>query len=296
MVQASQSDFSSSQGRLVGHLRATVSALLLGGTLLVTNLAQTLSLLIRPLSLPFFRSFNRFCAGSWWGLGRWWAEGLYGIRLEYRGDDVPVAENAMVICNHQCMTDIVFLWSIAWRKRRIGDLKFVVKHALKYVPGIGWGMLFLDCLFLKRNWEEDQALVKSTFSKFSQQQIPLWLISFSEGTRLTAEKLELAQKFASGRGVPVPENVLVPRTKGFTAAVTGLRHYVTAVYDITIAYPDGVPSLWQLVQGRVKRGVMHVTRYPIESLPMEKEALADWLKKRFEEKDKLLPVLIASAK
>ncbi len=293
MVQLERSHFSSLGPRLLGNLKATLTTLGLGSTLLFTNACQMASLIIRPFSSKRFRNFNTFCAGSWWGLGRWWTEGLYGIRAVFRGDEIPAEENAIIICNHQCMTDIVALWSLAWRKGRLGDMKFAVKQALKYVPGIGWGMWFLDCLFLKRNWENDERMIRATFAKYARFQIPLWLISFSEGTRLTRKKWEAARQFAQKRGLPAPENVLVPRTKGFVAAVSGLRDYATAVYDITIAYPQGIPSVWQLIQGRVDLFVVHVRRFPIESLPHDKAELASWLMGRFEEKDKLIPELLS---
>lgn len=258
---------------------------------MLTNVAQMCSLIVWPFSRKAFRRWNRECANAWWDLSRWWTEDLYGITIEILGDDVPDRENAIVICNHQCMTDIVTLWSIAKPKHRLGDMKFAVKDALKYVPGLGWGMLFLDCLFLKRNWEEDERKVRATFDKFRRFQIPIWLVSFSEGTRLTKRKLEAAQKFAEAKGLPVPQNVLLPRTKGFVAAVHGLRDYATAVYDITLAYPEGVPTVWQLVQGRMSRNVLHVKRYPIESIPKEKGQVAEWLLARFREKDILISQL-----
>lgn len=37
--------------------------------------------------------------------------------------------------------------------------------------------------------------------------------SFVEGTRYTEEKLLAAQRYAASRGLPVPRNVLIPRTK-----------------------------------------------------------------------------------
>lgn len=41
----------------------------------------------------------------------------------------------------------------------------------------------------------------------------LWLALFVEGTRFTQAKLLAAQEYASSNGLPVPRNVLIPRTK-----------------------------------------------------------------------------------
>lgn len=43
--------------------------------------------------------------------------------------------------------------------------------------------------------------------------MPFWLALFVEGTRFTQEKLLAAQEFAASRGLPIPKNVLIPRTK-----------------------------------------------------------------------------------
>ena len=43
--------------------------------------------------------------------------------------------------------------------------------------------------------------------------MPFWVALFVEGTRFTQSKLIAAQEFATSRGMPVPKNVLVPRTK-----------------------------------------------------------------------------------
>lgn len=42
---------------------------------------------------------------------------------------------------------------------------------------------------------------------------PFWLALFAEGTRFTQAKLLAAQEYAALRGLPIPRNVLIPRTK-----------------------------------------------------------------------------------
>ena len=88
---------------------------------------------------------------------------IYGYQLEITGDPVPMRESAIIISNHQQMPDIVLLMTFALSKGRLGDLKFFVKYAIKFVPGIGWGMVFLDCLFVRRNWSADRASIEAAF-------------------------------------------------------------------------------------------------------------------------------------
>lgn len=45
----------------------------------------------------------------------------------------------------------------------LGDMKWMVKDIIKYVPGVGWGMLFLDCIFVKRDWTTDKESIRKTF-------------------------------------------------------------------------------------------------------------------------------------
>lgn len=45
---------------------------------------------------------------------------------------------------------------------------------------------------------------------------PFWLALFVEGTRFTQAKLLAAQEYAASTGLPIPRNVLIPRTKVHT--------------------------------------------------------------------------------
>lgn len=263
-------------------------AVILFVTLLLFNLFQVLSLLVLPVSRPLFRRINRELADTWWGWCVQAAENLRGIRLVISGDHVPPAENAIVVSNHQQMPDIVAVMIFGHMKRRLGDLKFFVKKELQWVPGMGWGMTFLGCVFVSRRWTKDRKRTQQAFAAIVKECLPVWLVTYPEGTRLTPTKLERAERFAEERGLQPPRHVLVPRTKGFAAAVDALREHVAAVYDLTIGYEEGVPTLWQLALGQLRRIHLHVRRFPIQTLPTTPDELSAWLLERFQEKDELL--------
>ena len=170
----------------------------------------------------------------------------------------------------------------------IANLKWFVKDVLKYVPGIGWGMLFLDCIFVKRNWQSDYVYIEKIFHKFKRYNIPVWVISFVEGTRMRLHKLQKSQEYATQNGRQPLNHCLLPRTKGFCATVNALREHFDAVYDITIGYHQGIPTLWQWCQGHVKQVNIHARRFPISNVPKDESKLQDWLFQRYEEKDMLL--------
>ena len=263
-------------------------AIWLISSLLVCNLVQMASLVLLPLSRGAFRKVNREAADWWWGMAVSLSRSINGARLVVTGDVLPTLENVVVVANHQEMPDITFLMLLARTKGRLGDLKWFVKDALKYVPGVGWGMVFLDCLFVKRDWTADAASIDATFSRVMRDRVPLWLINFPEGTRITPAKIASSRAYAAKQGLRPPEHVLIPRTKGFVASVQGLRGHIDAVYDITIGYERGVPNLWQYVKGNCSVAHLHLHRVPAHELPETDEQLSSWLMQRFTRKDQLL--------
>jgi 1-acyl-sn-glycerol-3-phosphate acyltransferase len=263
--------------------------LLLAITVIAYNLGQcVLWVLLRPFSPRLFIAYNHVGSGIWWGLTVKLATSINNARIEVTGDELPRKENAILVCNHQQMTDIAFLLFLAVQKGRAGDMIWFVKDSLKYVPGIGWGMWFYDNLFVKRRWARDQSPIKATFLRIIEYDIPLWIVLFAEGTRITSDKLLRAQSIATRRGKSPLKHLLNPHTRGFEATVCALRRHLDAVYDITIGYERGVPSLWQYICGSAPVAHFHVQRHAIKDLPEEAGDLAKWLRLRFEEKDSLL--------
>jgi lysophosphatidic acid acyltransferase/lysophosphatidylinositol acyltransferase len=253
--------------------------------LLFGNLLQLGSLLVLPFSRFAFRKINREIADAWWGACVVASRRALGVRVHFSGDEVPAAESVVLIANHQEMTDIPVIFFLARAMRRLGDMKWFVKKPVKWVPGVGWGMQFLDCIFVDREWARDASTIEATFARIVRARVPLWLISFSEGTRLTPRKLEVARERAREKGLPEPRHVLLPRPRGFVASVQGLRDHVDAIYDVTIGYVGGVPTLFQYMRGLARDIHVHVRRFPMQDLPRDPEALAEWLRGRFVEKD-----------
>ncbi len=274
--------------RLVGGFVGITIGLFLFFFLIALNGLQILSLVIVPFSRRAFRRFNRQAADMYWSICVWAAQVIWGTRPVMTGDSLPYQENALCMSNHQQMPDITFLMFPAKEHGRLGDMKWVLKKVIKYVPGVGWGLAFLDCVFLERNWSSDEAAMKKTFAHLRDHDVPVWLMIFPEGTRVKPEKLKRARQYARSIGQEPLDHLLWPRTKGFVACVKGTAGHVKAVYDFTIGYEEGLPTLAQYVEGFVRRAHIHVRRFPVEDLPTDDQALADWLVARFRDKDRLL--------
>jgi 1-acyl-sn-glycerol-3-phosphate acyltransferase len=267
-------------------LMAVIFLPLVAFALLLSNVLQTLSLLVYPVSRAACRYLNRLISGSWFNFLRWSLEVPIGIRFVQTGDALPWRENAFLLANHQAMADIPSLLVIARKSGRLGDLKWFVKEPLKWVPGVGWGLQFLDSLFVKRNWTADKESVMAVFSKIRREKIPFWVISFLEGTRSSPKKIAKSQSFARKQGWPELKHVMLPRSRGFEATLEGLGALNQAIYDVTIAYPGAAPDLLQLFFGPVDTIHLHVRRFT--EWPEKREERAEWVMERFREKDELL--------
>lgn len=270
---------------LPSYLKGLLAGFFLFSSVMVCNVLQMASFIFLPVSRQWVRKINREIANAWWTVCDIWGDRGCGIEIEITGDALPDDENALLIANHRSVADIPALFRLARQKHRLGDLKWYVKNIIKYVPGIGWGMVFLDCIFLTRDWSLDQASLNRTFGKFKRENISMWVVSFVEGSRLNAKKLAESQAFATSRGRKPLEHLMIPRTKGFVATVIGLRDHLDAIYDTTLMYEDGVPSLWQWARGEVGKVHIHVRRYPVGELPASDTDLEEWVLARYQEKD-----------
>jgi 1-acyl-sn-glycerol-3-phosphate acyltransferase len=277
-----------SLAKLTGNLRGVLCVILFLPLILCINVIQVLSVIFWPFSHTTFRKINRLMAQIFWGWTVIFQKNLLGVRFVLSGDKIEPRENALMFSNHQQLVDIPVLLTLAMPNGRIGDFKWFVKDIIKYIPGIGWGMLFLNCIFVKRSWAHDEATVKATFHHLIKRDIPFWVVSFVEGTRITQKKLEQSQNWAKRRQLPIPQYTLAPRSRGFVATVEGLGGKLDAIYDITIGYPEGIPTFWQYGCGHTNEVHIHIRRTVASVLPKERTELKLWLEKRFQEKDILL--------
>lgn len=262
---------------------------LIGIAVLLCNVVQMLSLLLYPISGAAFRAVNQAVAGAWFSSLALTLEFLPGLQFVQTGDALPPGENAFVICNHQSGADIPAVIVLARRAGRTRDLKWFVKDVIKWLPGIGWGMLFLDCLFVKRNWNSDKEKIIATFDRLRRNRTRFWILSFIEGTRLTRAKLERSQDYCRKAGLPVLNHVMSPRTRGFEATLDGLGTLTDAVYDVTLAFEGfetgQIPGFGALFFGPIHRVHIHVDRFAAAAIPATKQGRVSWVLERFTAKD-----------
>ncbi|KAK1575806.1 hypothetical protein Q3G72_008468 [Acer saccharum] len=262
---------------------------------LVVNLIQAVFFVtIRPLSKNTYRRINRVVAELLWlelvWLIDWWA----GVKIKLYTDSETFhlmgKEHALVVANHKSDIDWLVGWVLAQRSGCLGSALAVMKKSSKFLPVIGWSMWFSEYLFLERSWAKDENTLKSGLQRLRDFPQPFWLALFVEGTRFTQAKLLAAQEYAASTGMPIPRNVLIPRTKGFVAAVSHMRSFVPAIYDMTVAIPKSSPSptMLRLFKGQSSVVHVHLKRRLMKELPETDDAVAQWCKDMFVAKDSLL--------
>lgn len=270
----------------VRTVKAFIYITMVFATLLLANIFQVMTLIVRPLSFAVFVRFNEAIAGTWCRFVHF----LVGLEFNFvfSGDPLPEREHVFLIANHQTQADIPVIFYSAVKARASGGVRWFAKDIIKYTPLVGWGMLFLGNIFVKRQWHKDQNLVAKALGRLGSQKSPFWVINFLEGTRFTQEKLAETQHYARKRSHPIPQHVLMPRTKGFVVSVHALRDKLDAVYDVTIGYPRKVPTILEFFRGEPGVIHWHLRRFAMGDMPADESGLARWAVERFWEKDLLL--------
>ena len=200
----------------------------------------------------------------------------------------------LVSCNHQTWVDILVLQRIF--HRRIPFLKFFLKAELIWVPVIGLAWWALDFPFMQRGKGgrgSDLKTTRAACQKFKQ--IPTSVINFVEGTRFTPAK-------HAAQNSPY-RHLLKPKIGGVGVALATMGEQFDALLDVTIAYPHGTPTFWDLLCGRVDAVTVRVQQHAIDAEllggdPVADKAyrrrIGDWVDRQWADKDQLLDELLAS--
>jgi len=218
--------------------------LLLGWVL--TALVGTNFVLVPALLLLFmgetaynlFRRLARGGSNAWHSCAAALLELLAGVRIDLRGQG-PLASDRrlLVICNHHCRLDWIFLWPVFARMRRLGSLQVALKADLKSVPVFGWAVQAFLYLFIDRN---DRAGSLASMGRtidhvVCQRGEEITLLIFPEGTDLSPSQLRKSNEHAVSKGLPQTAHVLCPRPAGFATAVRSMGGQLDAVLDLTIS-------------------------------------------------------------
>lgn len=201
----------------------------------------------------------------------------------------------LVSCNHQSWADILILQRVFLGK--IPFLKFFLKKELIYIPVIGLAWWALDFPFMRRGGKTlaaaaaDMATARKACQKF--RHTPTSVINFLEGTRFTPAK-HAQQKSPY-------THLLKPKSGGASIALGTMGELFESMLDVTIVYPDGVPTFMDVMRGRMGRVVVDVRTIsiPAEFLgetasrdPQNRSKIQQWLNTLWSDKDQRISELL----
>lgn len=213
----------------------------------------------------------------------------------------------LVISNHQSWVDIVVLQRIF--NRRIPFLKFFLKKELIWVPFLGIAWWALDFPFMRRYSKafliknphlkgKDLETTRKACEKFRTK--PVSIMNFVEGTRWT----ELKHKAQASSY----KHLLKPRAGGMAFVLSAMGDQLHKLLDVTIHYPQGAPSFWEFVCGKVRSVQVKVNIIPIEDVvngdvfamdyfdnQAQRERFQAWLNQLWTHKDATLEQMTVSS-
>jgi 1-acyl-sn-glycerol-3-phosphate acyltransferase len=131
-----------------------------------------------------------------------------------------------------------------------GHIYIILKESLKYVPVLGWGMMFYGFIFMSRKMAKDQPRLAHRINKLKEKHSgplsgsegldPMWLLIFPEGTNASDNGRRKSKAWAEKAGLKDMEHQLLPRSTGMYFCLNELDGTVEYVYDCTLAY-EGIP-------------------------------------------------------
>ena len=242
-------------------------------------------------------------AASWIGINTTLIRRFTATRLVFDVDArLQPDGHYLVLANHQTWVDIPVLQAAL--NRRVPLLRFFLKSQLFWVPLLGLAWWALDFPFMKRYSRQqlekrpelagrDIAATRRACAKFMH--IPVAVMNFVEGTRFTRAKHEQqASPFA---------NLLKPKAGGVAFVLDAMGRALHSILDVTIVYPDGKPTMLDLIANRVREVRVNIRERPIpaellggdyQNDPAFRERMQSWLNDLWLDKDRLIAQLRTS--
>jgi 1-acyl-sn-glycerol-3-phosphate acyltransferase len=169
------------------------------------------------------------------------------------------------------------------------------------VPVMGLAWWALDFPFMKRYSKaylarhpekrgKDLETTRRACARFSA--IPVAITNFVEGTRFTAAGHAAQQS-------PY-RHLLKPRAGGIAFVIDAMGEQLKTLVNVTIHYPDGRPSFWDLLCGRMQQVVVRLEEIQIprqflgrnyEQDAQYRAEFQRWVNQLWEHKDALLEQL-----
>jgi hypothetical protein len=104
-----------------------------------------------------------------------------------------------------------------------------------------------------KSGKNDLAATRKACERFKL--IPTSVMNFLEGTRFTQIKRDSQRS-------PY-RHLLKPRVGGLSIALATMGEDFDCLLDVTIVYPQGIPTFWELLTGQVREVVVRARQVPL---------------------------------
>lgn len=274
----------------------TGSTFLHGPPVLLAGLVQTL--------LPASRMDQVAIklTNSWLGVNNWLIDHLLPNTEWHLTVPTNLDMNGqyLLMCNHQTWLDTTVMQYIGLT--RLPLTRFFTKWELIFIPFLGLAFKILGFPMMRRHSKEaiaknpalkQQDLEEAKRACNGLKSVPYTLLNYLEGTRFTPEK-QKAQKSPF-------KHLLKPKSGGIGLALYILGKDVDGLIDMTIVYPDGVPTYSDFWLGRVRRIGVDLREIPIPDWVLqgsyeEDEAFREkfqlWIGELWHNKDQLIEQML----
>jgi 1-acyl-sn-glycerol-3-phosphate acyltransferase len=251
-------------GKIRGYL---LLLLFIISTIFWVTLLLAVSMLRIIIPLKFWYRFTSrvsiMIADSWITCNNIGLKLMHKIEWDVRcNGELKMDEWYLVVSNHQSWVDIVVLQKVLLKK--IPFLKFFLKKELIWVPVLGPAWWSLEFPFMKRYPKEllekkphlkgkDIEATRKACEKYKT--MPVSIMNFMEGTRFTPAKHK-------AQNSPY-KNLLKPKAGGISLVMNSMGELLNKIADVTIYYPEGPGTFWDLLCGNVKKIVVNIDIIPV---------------------------------
>ncbi|WP_201557065.1 acyltransferase [Psychrobacter sp. 72-O-c] len=220
-------------------------------------------------------------------------------------DDVHTNGKYLLVSNHQSWVDTSIVQYIS--ENRLPLTRFFTKFELIYVPIVGQTFYFLDFPMMRRHSKEAVARNPALQGKDIKEakracallkDKPFTLLNYLEGTRFTPIKRDKQHSPYT--------HLLKPRAGGLSLAINALGADIEGILDMTIVYPDGIPTYSDLWKGNIERLGVDVRYIEIpdalftsiqnggyENDEATKAQMFDWVEQIWQQKDQRIASMLA---
>ena len=252
------------------HIVGTISVIFYFLNTVIWATPILLLSVFKLIPIPQWRRFISYlldaCATAWIGVNNMNQRISGGTTWHVNGLEKLTRDDwYLVLANHQSWVDILVLQRVF--NRKIPFLKFFLKKELIYVPILGLAWWALDFPFMRRYSKsflaknphlkgKDMETTRKACEKFRSK--PVSIMNFVEGTRFTQEKHSRQQS-------PF-KHLLKPKAGGIAFVLNAMGGQLHKLIDVTIHYPQGIPTFWDFVSGKVHDIRVQVDVTPIKNL------------------------------